>query len=178
MATVVAPPKQEASSASPIIGEQIWRKVNEGSFAVVSYVTPDGEPRSSGVMYTTIAHHLYIAVASDGWKARHIPATGKVSVTIPVRRGGLLALFTPIPPATITFHGKAIVHPSNDPLIQPLLSALSKLLPPDRRTNASVVEVVPDGSFVTYGIGVSLMTMRDPDAARARVSVEGRDAET
>jgi pyridoxamine 5'-phosphate oxidase-like protein len=177
MATVIAPPKHEAERASPVTGEQVWQKVYAGSFAVLSYVTPDGEPRSSGVMYTTIARHLYIAIASDGWKARHIPATGRVSVTIPVRRGGVLALFTPIPPATITFHGRAIVHATDEPEVQSHLAALSKLLPPDRRTTASVVEVIPDGSFVTYGVGVSLGMMRDPDAARARVSVGNRGGE-
>ena len=33
---------------------------------------------------------------------------------------------------------------------------------------ASVIEIVPEGEFVTYGIGVPLMKMRDPAIARGR----------
>jgi hypothetical protein len=31
---------------------QLWRILTRQSFAVLSHVTPDGEPRSSGVVYT------------------------------------------------------------------------------------------------------------------------------
>jgi hypothetical protein len=34
-----------------------------------------------------------------------------------------------------------------------------------------VIEIVPEGTFVTYGVGVPLLKMRDPVAARARVPV-------
>jgi hypothetical protein len=35
----------------------------------------------------------------------------------------------------------------------------------------SAIEVIPEGFFVTYGVGVSLTQMRDPAAAAARVPV-------
>jgi len=34
-----------------------------------------------------------------------------------------------------------------------------------------IIELVPEGQFLTYGIGVSLMVMRNPAQARARVPV-------
>jgi hypothetical protein len=34
-----------------------------------------------------------------------------------------------------------------------------------------VIELTPEGNFLTYGIGVSLMAMRDPEVAQARVPV-------
>jgi hypothetical protein len=34
-----------------LTSEQVWRAIAGASFAVVSYVTPAGEPRSSGVVY-------------------------------------------------------------------------------------------------------------------------------
>ena len=49
-------------------------------------------------------------LASGSWKARHVAASGRVAVTVPVRRGGLLSLLFPIPPATVSFHGTAVVH--------------------------------------------------------------------
>jgi pyridoxamine 5'-phosphate oxidase-like protein len=149
--------------------EQVWRALGRTSFAVISYVTPSGDPRSSGVIYALSERRLYVAVASESWKARHIAARGRVAVTVPVWRGGLLALLFPIPPATISFHGQATVHAATSPEGQAALARLAALLPPERRETASVVEVRPEGRFVTYGIGVPLMRMANPEAARARV---------
>jgi hypothetical protein len=154
-----------------LTSEQVWRQIAEASFAVLSHVTPSGEPRSSGVVYRTLGRRLFVAVAPGSWKARHIAVSGSVSLTVPVRRGGVLALVMPIPPATISFHGNAIVHPAESPEVGALLDQLGSLLPADRRTSAAIIEVAPEGAFVTYGIGVSLTRMRDPAAARARVPV-------
>ena len=126
-----------------------------------------GDPRS----YKTIGRRLYIAVAPDSWKARHVAVSRRVAVTVPVRRGGLLSLVTPIPPATISFHATAIVHPADSPEMRSVLKELASLLPAERRVSARILEVIPEGCFVTYGVGVSLTQLRDPAAARARVPV-------
>jgi hypothetical protein len=145
----------------------VWRALTTSSFAVLSYVTPDGEPRSSGVVYVTAARRLYVAVATDSWKARHIPAIGQVAVTVPVRRGGLMSLLMPIPPATISFHARATVQPAGALTIP----ELARLVPPERRDECRVIEIVPEGDFVTYGIGVPLMKMLNPAESRRRVPV-------
>ena len=157
--------------AARLTTEQVWRKVAKGSFAVLSHITPAGEPRSSGVLYKTIGRRLYIVTAPDSWKARHVAASGRVAVTVPVRRGGLLSLVTPIPPATISFHGTAIVHAVDSPEVRSVLEELASLVPAERRASARVIEVIPQGRFVTYGVGVALTQMRNPTAARARVPV-------
>jgi Pyridoxamine 5'-phosphate oxidase len=151
--------------------EQVWDRVAKESFAVISHVTPNGAPRSSGVLYKVIGRRLYVAVAPEGWKARHIAAEGRVAVTVPVRRGGILSLVAPIPPATISFHGTAVVHPAGSPEVGALSEALGSLLPAERRDAASIVEVVPEGAFLTYGVGVPLLKLRTPATARARVPV-------
>jgi hypothetical protein len=157
--------------AARLTSEQVWHALGKASFAVLGYVTPAGEPRSSGVVYKSIGRRLYVAVASDSWKARHIAASGRVAVTVPVRRGGLLSLVAPIPPATISFHATAIVHPAGSPQVRPLLKELGSLIPVERRTSACIIEVLPEGAFLTYALDVSLSKMRDPAAARARVPV-------
>lgn len=154
-----------------LTAEQVWRELEMASFAVVSYVTPAGEPRSSGVGYKVVDRRLYIGVAADGWKARHIAASGRVSVTVPVRRGGLLSLVLPIPPATVSFHAAAKIHPAGSHEALSRSKELGALLPPERQESACVIEIVPEGDFVTYGLGVSLMEMRTPAIARARVPV-------
>src|SRR5437762_1014673 len=150
---------------------QVWHALAKASFAVVSYVTPAGEPRSSGVVYKAAGRRLYMTVAPGSWKARHVAAAGRVAVTVPVRRGGLLSLVAPIPPATISFHGAAIVHPAGSPQADALVKDLGSLVPKERRDRACVIEVLPEGAFLTYGLGVSLLKMLDPTAALARAPV-------
>jgi Pyridoxamine 5'-phosphate oxidase len=158
-------------AAMRLTADRVWRALERASFAVVSQVTPSGEPRSSGVVYKVTGRRLVVAVAPDSWKARQIAASGRVAVTVPVRRGGLLSLVAPIPPATISFRAAATVHQPGSPRARALLAELRSLLPPDRRDSAAVIEIVPEGTFVTYGLGVSLRAMLDPAAARARVPV-------
>jgi hypothetical protein len=151
--------------------QEIWRALRKASFAVLGHTTPMGAPRSSGVVYRIIEGRLYVAVAPDSWKAKHVAATGRVAVTVPVRRGGILSLVMPIPPATISFRGAARVLAAGSPALGAILDELGSLLPAERRDTASVIEIVPRGAFVTYGIGVPLRKMRDPAVARARVPI-------
>jgi hypothetical protein len=152
----------------------VWQAVTRSSFAVLSHLTPAGEPRSSGVVYKVADQKLIVAVAPGGWKARHIPADSRVAVTVPIRRGGALSLVMPIPPATVSFHGTAVVHPAGSPEARSLLDELGSLVPAARRPSACVLEIVPVGAFRTFGVGVPLRTMLDPPAAQARVPVTAK----
>jgi Pyridoxamine 5'-phosphate oxidase len=156
---------------SRLTSDQVWHQLAKASFAVVSYVTPTGKPRSSGVVFTTVGRRLYFATAVDSWKARQITANGQVAVTVPVRRGGIMSLLLPIPPATITFHASAIVHPASKLKEPSLAKQLAPLQPAQRRTASRVIEVIPEGQFLTYGIRVPLRQTANPDLALARVPV-------
>jgi hypothetical protein len=156
---------------SGLTSDRVWRALAKASFAVVSHVTPTGKPRSSGVVYTCIGRRLYVVTAVDSWKARHITVNGQVAVTVPVRRGGIMSLLLPIPPATISFHASAIVHPANSLEALSLPEQFASLLPTERRAASRIIEIRPEGQFLTYGLGVSLMQMRSPALARARVPV-------
>src|SRR6266545_3790792 len=128
----VATPKIEVGGdgrAARLTTEQVWHALGEASFAVISYVTPSGEARSSGVVYKAVGRRLYVAVALDSWKAKHVAASGRVAVTVPVRRGGLLSLVAPIPPATVSFHATAIVYLAGAPQVRSLMQKLGSLLP-------------------------------------------------
>ena len=102
---------------------------------------------------------------------QHHRTPGRLLKRALVPRGGLLALLFPIPPATITFHGTAVVHAPGAPEVRPALAKLKRLLPPESAQSTCLIEITPEGEFLTYGIGVSLMAMRDPAAAGARVPV-------
>jgi hypothetical protein len=170
--------EQDRQPRPGLTSEQVWRAVARASFAVLSHVTPGGEPRSSGVVYKASGRRLVVAVAPGSWKARHVTTDGRVAVTVLVRRGGILSLVMPIPPATISFHGTAVVHPAGSPQASSLLDELGSLVPANRRASACVIEIIPAGAFRTYGIGVSLRAMLNPAAAQARVPITpGGDAQ-
>jgi hypothetical protein len=151
--------------------DEVWDAIDHASFAVLSHVAPSGEPRSSGVVFATDARRIYVAVDPAGWKARQVRDGSVVSMVVTVRRGGLLSLVFPIPPATITFRARVRVLALRDLDQGTLPASLAKLVPPDRAANALVFELAPEGRFVTFGIGVPLMRMRDPAASRALVPV-------
>jgi hypothetical protein len=148
--------------------QDVWRALAHASFAVLSHVTPTGAPRSSGVVYAVSGGRMFVVVGKDSWKARHIAADGNVAVTVPIRRGGIMSLMVPIPPATVSFPAVAVVHP---PAVLGGLPRLASLAPDERRTESLVLEIRPTGHFVTYGLGVPLLRMRDPAASRARVPI-------
>lgn len=156
-----------------VTSEVVWKQLEDASFAVLAYVTQAGEPRSSGVVYKTVEKRLYTVVAPDSWKARHIAARNHVSVTVPVHRGGVLALVAPIPPATISFHARAVVHPAGSLDIATISKELEALLPAGRKGAGVVIELIPEGQFLVYGVGVSLTDMQKPEVARALVPVAG-----
>lgn len=161
-----------ASAAGPeLCCDDVWRALERASFAVLSHVTASGEPRSSGIVYAVADRHLYLVVAPESWKARQIADGATLSLTVPVRRGGLLSLLIPIPPATISFRAKASVRPAASLDWSVLPKALKRLLPDTRQVESTVLELVPEGRFLTYGIGVSLAKMRNPAVSRALVPV-------
>jgi len=123
------------------------------------------------VVYAVIDRRLYVAVAADGWKARQIANGQEVAVTVPVRRGGILSLLMPIPPATITFRATATIHPAGSLDVTSVSKDLVRLLPEERKDSSVIIELAPEGRFLTYGIGVSLLDMRDPARARGWVFV-------
>ena len=162
---------ENATAGPTLCCDDVWQAIEHASFAVLAHTSAAGEPRTSGVVYAVVDRHLYVAVAPDSWKARRITDGSMVSMTVTVRRGGLLSLVFPIPPATITFAARAVVHPAGSLVAGELPEALKKLVPADRQTAATLLELVPEGRFVTFGIGVSLSAMRDPVASRALVPV-------
>lgn len=170
-APTAVPTQKARTQGARLTSKQVWRELAKASFAIISYVTPAGEPRSSGIMYKIVGRRLVLVVAADSWKARQIRPGGPVAVTVPVRRGGPLSLLLPIPPATVSFHARAIVHPPGDREVAALSKELASILPSERRASACVIELLPEGTFLTYGLGVTLAEMRNPAAALAHVPV-------
>lgn len=153
---------------------QVWAEIEKNLFAVLGMVTPQNESRTVGIVYIARDRRLYIASDADAWKVKHIAGNPNVSLTVPIHKGIPLLPMIKIPAATITFAGLAeVLLPAEaDP---ETLRALYRGLADDEALMADsrVIAVTPVGDFLTYGVGVSLMGMRDTKAARGRAPVAG-----
>ncbi len=158
--------------AQQLNAQQVWQIIDKELFAVVGMVNAHNEARTAGILYAVRDRKLYFITGRDTWKARHIAANPRVSVTIPIAKRVPIMPWMKIPQATITFQGTAHVCGAGEAmpdLLQKLLGPMAD----DRELIAGscLIEIVPAGEFVTYGIGVRLIEMRDPNKARGRAPV-------
>lgn len=144
--------------------EQVWKRLNKAHFMVVGMVTARQEARTVGVVPKAYQGELWYGSVATEWKVRHVRANPHVSVTVPIQRG-----IPPIPPATITFAGRARVIDTLADAPQPVVKALTSGVKETDAHPAVVVAIAPVGDFITYGIGVSLWGMLDTEKARGRV---------
>jgi hypothetical protein len=127
-----------------------------------------------GIIYVVRERKLYIATRKDAWKARHVAQNPHVSLTIPIAKRIPLLPWFKIPAATITFQGEAQVVDAQS-VDADILQAIFRGMVNDEEllANSAVIVVTPVGEFITYGVGVSLMQMRDATKARGRTPVAG-----
>jgi hypothetical protein len=155
-----------------ITTEEVWREVEKHFFAVLAFATAKGEARSAGIDYTVRDREIYILTRSNSWKVRHITANPHVSMTVTIPKRVPFMPWIPIPPATITLQGVASIHDPKDiapDIVPKLLRGLKTT--PEELARICIIKVHPKGEFVTYGVGVSLQTMRIPEEARGRAAV-------
>ena len=158
--------------AAPIGSDLVWKEIEKRSFAVLSYVNPKGQARSAGIVYVAIDRVLYVRAAKDSWKAKHILRNPHVALNVTIAKRVPFIPWIKIPDATIAFSGTARVIPMSD-LDPKLLETLTGRLIEQHGTIAEncIIEIRPAGHFATYGVGVSLLDMRDPQKARGRTAV-------
>ena len=155
-----------------ITTNQVWHEVEKQLFAVVGMVTAKSEARTAGIVYAARDRQLYFTTDTDAWKAKHIAQNPHVSLTVTIPKRIPFLSWIKIPAATITFQGEASTHALDevDPGIhKALLKGLE--ISEDLIAKTCVVRIQPKGHFVTYGVGVSLATMRKPEEASGRTPV-------
>ncbi len=153
--------------------DQVWQVIDKELFAVVGMVTAANEARTVGIMYVVRDRKLYFLSDRDTWKVKHISANDRVSVTIPIAKRIPVMPWVKIPQATITFQGRArvLAAAETSPELQRAILG-GKMDERELVEGSCVIEIGPVGEFVTYGIGVGLMDMREPEKARGRAPVQ------
>ena len=152
--------------------QKVWDAIHKELFAVLSMVTREGESRSVGIVYIVKDRKLYIGTDTKSWKAKHIKNNPNVSMTIPIPKRIPLLPWIKIPQATISFSGTAKVFPALGADSE-LLRAVYRHFAEDQDLLAenSLIEVTPQDDFITYGVGIPLMKMMNPELAQGRAPV-------
>lgn len=152
--------------------DQVWEVIEKELFCVLGMVSAAGEARTVGVVYLVRDRTFYIGTGFQTWKARHISANPAVSITIPIAKRVPIAPWIKVPQATITCSGTARVFPCEeaDPGLLKLVFRHYADDPEFMKDNC-LIEVTPQGEFLTYGIGIPLFQMRHPHRARGRALV-------
>ena len=149
---------------------QVWETIEKELFAVLGMVTAAGEARTVGIVYIVRDRKFYIATGADTWKARHVGANPHVSLTIPIAKRVAVMPWLKIPQATITCHGTARLIPATEASPE-IKQAIFRGAGEDLIADSCLIEVTPEGEFITYGVGIPLMKMREPELARGRAPV-------
>jgi len=156
---------------APITSALVWKEIEKRSFAVLSYVNPKGRARSSGIVYVPIDRVLYVRVAKDSWKAKHIRRNPHVALNVPIPKRVPFMPWIDIPDATIALSGTARVLSMGEVEPKLLDALLERMFEHANNDENCIIEIRPTGHFATYGVGVSLLDMRDPEKARGRTPV-------
>jgi hypothetical protein len=152
--------------------EHVWCEIGRQMFAVLGFVSAHGEARTAGIVYIVRDHELFIGTDRKSWKTRHIEGNPHISLTVTIPKKVPLVPWIKIPPATITFQGKAAICALDDVSKETRRALFRGLeLSVEDRERICIIRVAPAGDFVTYGVGVPLLTMRHPEEARGRAPV-------
>ena len=155
-----------------LTSSQVWQALEKQIFAVLGMTTAHNEARTVGVVYIIDNRKLYISSRQSAWKVRHITQNPHVSVTVPIHKRILFLPWIKIPAATITFSGTARIRSLAElspELLAQIFHGAEKQ--PTAQESFAVIEVTPEKEFVTYGVGVSLSDMRDPEKSCGRAPI-------
>lgn len=151
--------------------ESIWSEINKQIFSTVGFVTPRQHARTSGIVHTVYNHHIYFSVEKTSWKAKHIAKNPHVSLTVIAPRRIFLMPWVQIPPATISFSGTAKVMPFSERSEDIKKALFRGATDKDTVAHSLLVEVIPQGYFLTYGIGMPFWKMMNPSEAQQRIKI-------
>ena len=157
---------------NPATTETVWKATQRELFAILGMVTDDDQSRTVGIVYIVDDRKFFIGTGLKSWKARHIGKNSEVSMTIPIAKRIPVAPWVKIPQATITFSGTAKVIPGGE-APQDLLKSVFRHKAEDQQLmkESCLIEITPQGDFITYGIGIPLIKMSQPELARGRAPV-------
>jgi uncharacterized pyridoxamine 5'-phosphate oxidase family protein len=155
------------------LAKEVRKIIKEKNWLVLSTVDENSKPHSSVVVYQSDGKLIYIQTGKETLKARNIKLNENVSITIPFRKNFFHKLI-PAPPAELHFTTKASIRSKEDEEAKEVYSKYLKYLDDEELPLESIwIRIEIPEVIATYGVGVSLFKMRDPEKARNIVKLNG-----
>ena len=150
---------------------EVIKAIKSNMWMVISTVDEKNHPHSSVVVYQSDGEILIFQTGIHTIKAKSIQYNNNISVTIPFRKNFLHKLI-PAPPAELHFTGKAEILPYDDIQARKIFSRFLKYSEDVEYPQDSIwVKITPSNIISTYGVGVRLLDMRNPDKAMNLVNL-------
>ena len=150
---------------------EVIKVIKSNMWMVISTVDEKNHPHSSVVVYQSDGEILIFQTGTHTLKAKSIQHNNIVSVTIPFRKNFLHKLI-PAPPAELHFSGNAELLPYDDIQARKIFSRFLKYSEDVGYPQDSIwVKIIPSNIISTYGVGVKLLDMRNPDKAMNLVNL-------
>ena len=150
---------------------EVIKVIKSNTWMVISTVDEKNHPHSSVVVYQSDGEILIFQTGIHTIKAKSIQYNNNISVTIPFRKNFLHKLI-PAPPAELHFTGKAEILPYDDIQARKIFSRFLKYSEDVEYPQDSIwVKITPSNIISTYGVGVRLLDMRNPDKAMNLVNL-------
>ncbi|MFW9901084.1 MAG: pyridoxamine 5'-phosphate oxidase family protein [Candidatus Thorarchaeota archaeon] len=142
------------------------------NWLVLSTVDNKNIPHSSVVVYQSDGNIIYCITGTNTLKARNIKQNNKVSITIPFRKNFFHKII-PAPPAELHFTAEAEIRPFEDQQARKIFAKYLKYHENVENQEDSIwIKIIPSKRISTYGVGVKLLKMRNPDKARNFVDLQ------
>jgi nitroimidazol reductase NimA-like FMN-containing flavoprotein (pyridoxamine 5'-phosphate oxidase superfamily) len=142
------------------------------NWLVLSTVDNKNVPHSSVVVYQSDGYVIYCITGKNTLKVRNIRAHNKVSITIPFRKN-FLHKIVPAPPAELYFTAEAEIKPFDDEEARKIFSKYLKYHENVENKEESIwIKIIPSKRISTYGVGIKLLKMRNPEKARNFVELK------
>ena len=146
--------------------KEVKQNIKKQNWLVLSTVDSNGKPYSSVLVYQSDGNIIICQTGMNTLKAINIRANNKIAITIPIRKNFLHKLI-PAPPAEIHFTTEAEILPKENEQARAIFSKYLKHSEnADLPQDSIWIKIKVPNKVITYGIGVPLIKMRDPNKAR------------
>ncbi len=151
--------------------KEIRKIIKKNIWLVLSTVDKEEQPHSSVVMYQSDGYDIYFETGEYTLKARNIRVNNKISVTIPFRKSFFHKII-PAPPAELHFKAIAEFTSKDDEKTRKIMEKVLKYEEKAGIEDETVwIKIVPSDIISTFGVGVKLLDMRNPEKARNLVKL-------
>lgn len=145
---------------------EIRNILKKNMWLVLSTVDDKHQPHSAVVVYQSDGRVLYVTTGVNTRKVKDIQKNKKVSITIPIRKN-FLHKIVPAPPAELHFNATAELVPREDEHAREVFKKFLKHENEEQLSQDSIwIKITPSNVISTYGVGVKLFAMRNPEKAR------------